>query len=282
MDKIENITVSAKQVQKIQLNILSRVTEFCNRNNIEYFLFGGTLLGAVRHKGFIPWDDDIDIAMVRAEYDKFVRLWKETYHDDLFLQNKDTEPQVHFSYTKIRLNRSLFVEKETANSSMHRGIFIDIFPIDFFPSKPNFIEKLLLITRKYFMAVSLYKSGYKKMTNKYIMVFVKLSEKLFRFKSINHFDAWIIKRYDNVQSDKMTSYTSGDGYLKHHVRKEVYENLDYIIFEGKKYKAPVFFDEYLTHVYGDYLELPKPEDRISQHRVLEMSIESNIAEVWMD
>ena len=274
----QKVTLNSKQVQKVQLNILSKVVSFCELHNIKYFLIGGTLLGAVRHNGFIPWDDDIDIAMLRPEYEKFLKEWNNG-DDSLFLQNKGTDPQVHFSYTKIRLDDTLFIENETANAKTHRGIFIDIFPIDYFPQKASVLDICLMVVRKYLMAVCLHKSGYQ-IVNFYIKLIVLLTEKLLTISSINSIDRWIVERYGRMKSDYMTSYTSGDGYSKHHMHKEVFENLGSLQFEKYQLSAPISYHEYLTHVYGDYLRLPEPSNRVSPHRVLEMSICAEIAEEW--
>ena len=97
---------------------------------------------------------------------------------------------------------------------------------------------------------------------------------------INSIDRWIIGRYSRLQSDYMTSYTSGDGYSKHHMSKKIFKELVPVQFEEHDFNAPLLYHEYLSCVYGDYLKLPAPDDRVSPHRVVEMSIEPEIAADW--
>jgi lipopolysaccharide cholinephosphotransferase len=276
-DGISNI--SPKELQKIQLNILIKVANFCDENNIDYFLFGGTLLGAIRHQGFIPWDDDIDIAMTRDQYELFLKKWD--YSDSsLILQNKTSNPEIHHSYTKIRLSESSFIEQETEFSDFNKGIFIDVFPIDNFPEKPNVIDKILLFCRMYLMALSLHKAGYKDMSNKAVKLIVSFSNIFLSIKLINFLNQKIMKRYIKLESSYATSYTSGAGYYKHHIKKEIYEDLININFENHNFKAPKKFDAYLKRVYGDYMKLPTLDDQKSQHRVIKISVSKKIKKEW--
>ena len=125
----ENATVAS--AQKIMLEILQEVHKICVANDITYWIEAGTLLGAKRHKGFIPWDDDIDIAMPRKDYNKFLKIAQEKLPQDMFLQNKETEPDYYLPFSKIRKNNTLLIETgETGEENYHHGIFIDIFPFD--------------------------------------------------------------------------------------------------------------------------------------------------------
>lgn len=125
----ENATVAS--AQKVMLEILKEVHKICIDNDITYWIEAGTLLGAVRHKGFIPWDDDIDIAMPRKDYNKFMQIAQDKLPKDMFLQNKITDGDYPLPFAKIRKNNTLLIETgESGDENYHHGIFIDIFPYD--------------------------------------------------------------------------------------------------------------------------------------------------------
>ena len=118
-------------VQKIELDILDAVDRFCREHDINYSLSYGTLIGAVRHQGFIPWDDDIDLMMKRDDYDRFIKEWTNDPPDGLFLQTEVTDPDYRNNFLKIRKNNTTFIQSEKEKTcGYHTGIFIDIFPVD--------------------------------------------------------------------------------------------------------------------------------------------------------
>ncbi len=117
------------EAQKIMLEILQEVHRICQKHHITYWLAAGTLLGAVRHRGFIPWDDDMDIAMTWKDYERFLKIAPSELKEGFFLQTKDTDPAYPFPFAKIRKNNTLLIETgETGEEPYHHGIFLDIFP----------------------------------------------------------------------------------------------------------------------------------------------------------
>ena len=123
-----------KKLKVEEKKILDYFVKFCEENNLTYYLAYGTLIGAVRHKGFIPWDDDIDVHMPADDYIKFLKLFKEkNKNDDYFLQTIETEKYYHATFAKIRKNHSCMVEKEWSYMKIHKGINIDIFPLYTYP-----------------------------------------------------------------------------------------------------------------------------------------------------
>ena len=122
-----------RELQLVELEILLEVDRVCRENGIEYFLDGGTALGAVRHGGFIPWDDDIDIGMTRENYEKFLEIAPEKLKNDYFLQTRKTDKKAPYMYAKVRKNGTVFMEWNKRNLDMHHGIYIDIFPYDNVP-----------------------------------------------------------------------------------------------------------------------------------------------------
>lgn len=124
-----------RQLQLTQLEMLKLFDKICQEHGIAYSLYAGTLLGAVRHKGFIPWDDDLDVCMSRKNYDRFLKVWEETKHDGYLLQNKENSPAFSQSFSKIRKEHSTFLQSEKEAGCYHTGIFIDIFPLDRVPTR---------------------------------------------------------------------------------------------------------------------------------------------------
>ena len=116
------------EIQKIELGMLLDVDRVCRQLGVNYFIVGGTLLGAVRHKGFIPWDDDIDIGMLRADYEIFVQKAQELLPAGSFLQTRLTDTELPCCYAKVRRDDTTFIETSTKDLNIHHGIYVDIFP----------------------------------------------------------------------------------------------------------------------------------------------------------
>ena len=118
------------ELQQIDSDLLKEYIDFCEKHNLTYFLMAGTLLGAIRHKGFIPWDDDIDVAMPREDYDRFCELAAKEFTGDIFFQSYKTDKHFPYVFSKLRNTNTTFIEAVYKHVDMNHGVYIDIFPID--------------------------------------------------------------------------------------------------------------------------------------------------------
>ena len=121
---------SIKDVQIVCLEILKEIDRICKQNGILYWMEGGSMLGAVRHHGFIPWDDDLDIAMFRDDYNRFLEIASKELKENYFLQTHQTDPEYPLFYAKVRKNNTFIDERSYQDLNIHKGIFVDIFPVD--------------------------------------------------------------------------------------------------------------------------------------------------------
>ena len=245
-------------VQEKELNILCIVTDICNRNGIEYWLDGGTLLGAVRHKGFIPWDDDIDICIKDTDTKRFIEIMQRELPENLFLQTSETDAYYNLSIMKIRDNNSLFIEfGDDFTRPYHKGIFIDVFPMIDYPD----------VSKKFCHWVT---GGYCKsntILHKHHLYSIRSVAELFWF-GMKRACTSLLWRIANIFCKKGTYYATliennGLGFMH---RKDAVFPLSTISFEGKEFSCPNNPDIYLTEQYGNYMQLP-PEDKRDVHAI---------------
>ena len=139
--------INSDELKSLQLEIAKNIKNVCEENNIEYFMVGGTLLGAVRHKGFIPWDDDIDLGMTTENFEKFLEVAPKCLDNRFFLQTSATDSFYFNSFAKVRLNNTHMQEKVTRETKMHDGIFVDIFSYDVADEKKANSKKIFNRTK---------------------------------------------------------------------------------------------------------------------------------------
>ena len=270
MEKITEL----RRLQLEELEILDEVVRICDKHNLDYFLVGGTCLGAVRHKGFIPWDDDIDIAMLREDYEKFMLIAIDEINDKYFIQCPLTDKKYYLGFIKVRKNNTTFIqeqEKKEINDS-HQGFFIDIFPLDYTNNINSLSLKLNIIMAKNLTQTMIYKRGYKKF-NELMHPLISLLGLPF---SINRLQRWVNKLMQK-QNNKEHKYI-GSFAGAYHYKKDTFPcnkvlPSKKIEFEGKKYKTFNDFRWYLNHLYGDYMKLPKVEDRVT-HKPIRISFDN--------
>lgn len=258
------VDLSLRDAQMLMVDILKYVHDICEKYGLKYFLDAGTLLGAVRHKGFIPWDDDMDIGMLREDYEKFIEIAKKELPDKLFLQTFETDDKydIYQVPCKIRYNGTILIEKGIAeNSEMHNGVYIDIFPYDSLP-KSNFIYKLQRMLSynvlKSFIRIREIPENLN-FKNKVTHAFYKVMVKIFPYKRRKKFFDFLVK-WNDVNSPFM-GYGLDTVWSEYIYKKEDYFELEKLEFEGNYFYGPKNYDAILKQLYGDYMKLPKEEDR---------------------
>ena len=252
-----------KKLHSCQLEILDELDRICKKNNLKYFIYGGTLLGAVRHKGFIPWDDDIDIVMPREDFEKLGECCKKELDKKFFYQTNKTDPLFPMLFAKIRMNNTYVKEAKWENVDLHQGIFIDILPLDLFPETSNIKTKIIL--EKFNVLNSVCQTG--RCTSKHLIskIMYKIYDKLPNQKLQIKRNNFIKNLAKNNKTELICSFGSHYRPMKRRIlKRKWFSDSVEIEFEGKKYPAPVGWKEYLIYLFGEsYMELPPEENRIN-------------------
>lgn len=259
-------------LQKVQFELLKGFTEVCNKNNLTYFLVGGTALGAVRHKGFIPWDDDIDVGMPREDFDKFVLLQKEFDEKNYFIQTWKTDPKFIYNYAKLRDSNTTFIEDHFASVQMNHGVWIDIFPIDGCPDvskdPKKFKNKVLWTWAQVFLSYlwSLRRKFSKKTFFKDLGL--NIVAILFFWGNVGHYRNKRVDRKISKIPRKSAIFLGnwlGTNPKKEAMPKEIFDGVSMGIFEGMEVALPKNYDAYLSRLYGDYMTPPPADKQIGHH-----------------
>lgn len=255
--------INIDEIKRIEISILDYVVDICERNNLNYSLAFGTLLGAVRHKGFIPWDDDIDIHMPRPDYDKFIKITTSSSCDSIYKTlSFDTDSSYYYQFAKVVDSRTKVVETDLI-PNVNMGVWIDIFPVDSIDRCFNFRRNIITLL-DYFRILSVYNNVPAKL-HKFgrILPFI-----LFRFAKCFKPQLYIslmnyIATRGAFDQSHFSSVLIGRITSKMKFKSSDFVNCSLITFEGKQYKAPANVDEYLSIMYGDYMQLPPIEDRVT-------------------
>ena len=265
-----------KRIQALEIKVALEMDRICEKYGIKYFMTAGTVLGAVRHKGFIPWDDDMDFGMLRDDYEKFIEICSTELGKDFFLQTWDTDKEYPFSYAKLRLNGTKLHEAFYGNCSLHQGIGIDIFPFDNVPegkiakwlqSKKYYILKRMLWIKKDMGKVIV---DSKKTKLKFLIL--KFFAYLWKFDTLKNIFLKTQKKYNNVKTDLIVADGSYS-YNKETIKREWIEELVKLKFENVSFFTYANPIEYLISFYGDYNKLPPVGER-NRHRRMDVDFGS--------
>lgn len=266
------------EFHNVLFDILCELDSICKENKIKYSLAFGSLLGAVRHKGFIPWDDDVDVMMTRENFDKFCYICKRKLNDKYFFQAKDTEKEYPYNICRIRKNNTAMIYKEWKNANIHQGIYIDIYPYDNIPE-----SRIIQSIQKYILAILslirisrnkvIYKNGGIKKMGKVAYVIKNLLYGVCRCipnKVVDVIENHIIRIANGKKSEKVGLICEGgallypDSTLKY-LNKNIFNEYTNIEFEGKAFMSIKNPEEVLSIWYGDFTKLPPVDQRKMFH-----------------
>lgn len=259
-----------KNIQYCLLIIAKEIKRICEKNNIHYFMIAGTLLGAIRHKGFIPWDDDMDFGMFRADYNKFIDACKKDLNNELFfLQNVYTDSGFGKYYTRLLLNNTSINYEYIKDVQCNKAIFVDIFPYDSVPESKVLRKKqsvitsfsMRLIKKKMKYGIECYTLGGK---------LELLFEKFFsRNRLIKIYEKEMQRYNKNQNTTCVCCSNAGEGYQKETLKRQWVKDTVMMQFEDTEFPGSVLYDEYMKYFYGDYMTLP-PENKRMTHEFEEI------------
>lgn len=261
----ETVQDTLPMLHEALLYLTDEVDRICRKNDITYSLTGGSMLGAVRHKGFIPWDDDMDIAMLRPEYERFLAVCKSDLRDDFEIQTIETDPEYFYGYGKILLKGTSLVQQGHERTKCKKAIFVDIFPLDTVPANPALRKKQgaknyvlnKLLERK--AGCSLHQG--QSIGKRAAYCALEIVSRMVPFEFMRK------RLIENMTSCKdsdslyVCNFGGYYGYEKETTLKKYFEQIEYTAFEDRQYPVSRFYDEYLTSIYGDYMKLPPVEKR---------------------
>lgn len=256
----------------VLIELLCEFDRVCKKNDIPYVLFCGSALGAVRHKGIIPWDDDLDVSMLRSDYERFLKIAPTQLGEQYYLQ---AEGSAHWmmNFSKLRKNNTTYLEKfHPKDHNMHQGIYIDIFPCDNASDK-EWIRKLQFYASRITLAKSLWKRGYEtdSVKKKLFMAFCAvLPRKPFLRLAM-------FKRAPDSQCVQ-TFLSCTSRYKKGIYQRSWFTETVEMDFENLKVPVSAHYDELLTTLYGDYMQLPSEEERKIKEHALLIDTERNYTE----
>lgn len=262
-----------EDIKKLSFEVLCEIKRICEANGLTYSLTGGTLIGAVRHGGFIPWDDDIDIMMPRPDYDRFIEIVKnsdcgfnlfsyETHGDDYW-----------YPFAKACHKNTKLVENATVQGNVELGVYVDIFPVDGVGnSYPLAKTRVMMFQLLHGLKVTSNWTKYRKSKLRkwyyepfrfICYVISKMLSKRFINRTIDKF-----VRRKPFEECRFAARLVGDYGSKEIMPKELFESYIDVMFEGEEFSAVSDYDTFLKGLYGDYMQLPPKEKQVTHHEFL--------------
>lgn len=254
------------ELQKVELDLFRCFAETCEKLNLNYFLLCGSALGAARHGGVIPWDDDFDVGMYREDYNKYMELAPALLPEGIFLQNYKTDPAFPYVFAKLRNSNTTFIQTVLSNLNINHGIYIDIFPLDGYPTNLEEQKALARMKKHYRRQLTCALHMPPDISFK-----GKVSVALFRMLGCHKRTNKILAKYEALISkypvkDSTIICNHGTWYgERDYILKEYYGEGSNAVYEGLQIRVPQNLDAYLTSLYGDWRTLPPHEKRKPSH-----------------
>lgn len=260
------------KVQAIQLEMAKDIKRVCEENGIRYFLYRGTFLGAVRHNSVIPWDDDMDFGMMRADYEKFCRIAPEKLGKDYCFQNWHTDENYALPFGKVRKRGTVFVEAKCARLP-ENGVYIDIYPLDFAPEGEEERKKLASQLLHLFR-LKLMKSGYTPWKEEDRTVWKKrIGYLAYQATALPLSHKALIQKYEELVMavpESGTLYEQSALPIAYYFDRDWCEKLTQYPYGDTTFAGPENYDAFLSSLYGNYMQLPPEDKRENRHQIQEL------------
>jgi len=252
-------------LHQVELRLMQTVIEICDAESIDYFLIGGSLLGSIRHDGFIPWDDDIDIGMRRSEYQRFIAVANRHLDpNQFFLQTGATDPDYALSYMKL-LDVNTYIEEKNNVNNAFKGVFVDIFPFDKIPADES-LRRSQMLHYKLEDAAILLKLNYSFVKTPLRNLMSRHTpQQLAEVNGRKQEREGYMRLYEQSDSRTYKNLASQYDYDKEILSYQELTDLTTAPFESLTVKIPRAYDAILTRMYGDYMQLPPADQRVEKH-----------------
>ena len=259
MDYKEYDQETLNKLHHVHMEILDEFVRICVKHQLTYFLVGGTLLGAVRHKGFIPWDDDVDVGMPRCDYEKFIEIAKDEINNEYFLDCFETNKGYYLPFIKIRKNKTTFDEMISHHINNHKGIFIDVFPFENVDKNDLNLKIHAFLSLALADSVALKTKTKNKKDIRY--PFISKIFMIFNQRILMQWQKKITTFCKNNNSKYLCVIGTGYGYRRElNLRKDILPVKE-IEFNSRMVNGMQNNNQYLEGIYGDYMKLPPIEKR---------------------
>ena len=254
--------LTTEELKRTELDILRAIRDFCDAKGLKYFLCGGTLLGAVRHKGFIPWDDDIDIGLLRDDYETFLKEFPSDGRYRLITYKNNKE--YRNPYAKV-VDTATVLKEQLIRNTEGMGVFVDVFPFEALGDTMECAKKILRKVHhndhfgNYCQFFFYSPKSPKKIAKNIKMVYSKMTRKMY-FDGIGR----LCGKY-SFEDSKLAGCVMGQYREREILPKEAFADVIDIEFEGDTFSAPVGYEAYLSSLYHDYMQLPPEDKRVTHH-----------------
>lgn len=258
-----------KKLQGLELENLKLFVKICEENNLRYYLIGGTLIGVIRHNGFIPWDDDIDVGMPRPDYNIFLNVVKEYLPDFMETKTKTSDPNYKCYFTRL-INNKEKIYWEQGQYTAKIGVWMDIFPIDGLPNSK--FQRKIQVLRVYwwkmlykFTQIDYVTTNKNRSALEWALIkfakITRIGKFLSADRTLDKIDS-LLQKYDYDSCDYAWNYSGGHG-LHEIMPKKLWGGKRKGMFEGMSVSIPEYSEEHLTYIFGDYMKLPPEEERVT-------------------
>lgn len=273
LKKYEFSKPELRKLQKKNLELIINFKKFCEKNNLKFFLCGGGCIGAIRHNGFVPWDDDLDIFMPREDYEKLIKIKSS---ENFYILRTNEKIFTGQSFTLISDKNSTLIKKEQIGIKTPRGVSIDVFPLDGCPDS-KIKQKFQIIFACLFL---LFITRVVPKNHGIILkIFASIILKIFSSNKLKYKIACFcekqMSKYKIKDCKYIREFCAGPKYMKNLYKKEIFESFVLKKFENTELPVPIGYDEYLKTAFGNYMQLPPENERVNSHDIIFLDLNNS-------